>query len=221
MTDPAEPTPPPIAVWVVEDNRALRRSVAAAIDAGDGMACAGAFGSCEAALVALETAPVRPRVVLMDIGLPGMSGIEGIRRFRTAATGSDVVVLTVFEDEDKILEAITAGASGFLLKGSRLDEVTAAIRLAAEGGSPMTPRVARRVLGFFAAGPASRPDYGLTEREWQILQLLAEGLAKKEIAGRLAISFHTVDMHLRHVYEKLHVTSATAAVAKAVREKLV
>jgi DNA-binding NarL/FixJ family response regulator len=209
-----------ITVWIIEDNRAFSRNAAAAINDADGLDCTGVFRSCEEALAALKTA-APPQVVLMDIGLPGMSGIEGIARLRELAPHAEIVVLTVFEDEDKLFKAICAGASGYLLKSAGLDEIADAIRLAHAGGSPMTPRIARRVLGFFKERPAKQPDYGLTERERDILQLLVEGLVKKEIAARLDISFHTVDMHLRHIYEKLRVNTATGAVAKAVREKLV
>jgi DNA-binding NarL/FixJ family response regulator len=215
-----KPKPPPVSVWIIEDNRAFSRAAAAAINDTPGLACAATFRSCEEALAALpKGAP--PQVVLMDIGLPGMSGIEGIARFREAAPAAEVIVLTVFEDEEKLFKAIRAGASGYLLKGASLDEIADAIRLAHAGGSPMTPRIARRVLGFFKERTAKQPDYGLTDRERDILQQLIEGLAKKEIAARLGISFHTVDMHLRHIYEKLRVNTATGAVAKAVREKLV
>ena len=210
----------PITVWIIEDNRAFSRNAAAAINDAGGLDCTGVFRSCEEALAALKTT-ASPQVVLMDIGLPGMSGIEGIARLREVAPAVDVVVLTVFEEEDKLFKAICAGASGYLLKSAGLDEIADAIRLAHAGGSPMTPRIARRVLGFFKERPAKQPDYGLTDRERDILQQLVEGLVKKEIAARLDISFHTVDMHLRHIYEKLRVNTATGAVAKAVREKLV
>lgn len=209
-----------IGVWIVEDNRAFRQSAAAAIEEASGLACTGTFASCETALDALGRQPP-PQVVLMDIGLPGMSGIDGIRRLRECAPDVEVVVLTVFEDEEKLFPAICAGASGYLLKTATLDEVADAIRLAHGGGSPMTPRIARRVLDFFTGRTASHPDYGLTDRERDILRILVEGRVKKEIADRLGISIHTVDMHLRHIYLKLQVNTATGAVAKAVREKLV
>ncbi len=212
-------TPQRITVWVVEDNPAFSRNAAAAIDDTPDLECTGTYRSCEEALEALEKST--PAVVLMDLGLPGMSGIDGIRRVRELRPGTEVVVLTVFEDEDKLFKAICAGASGYLLKSSSLEEIADAIRLARDGGSPMTPRIARRVLGFFKEQPAAKADYGLTAREREILQGLVEGLVKKEIAGRVGASFHTVDMHLRHIYEKLQVNTATGAVAKALREKLV
>ena len=162
-----------------------------------------------------------PDVVLMDIGLPGMSGIEGIRLFRERAPTTEVVMLTVFAEEDKIFRAICAGASGYLLKTCSMDELADAIRLATSGGSPINPHIARRVLGFFNTRSLMRPDYGLTDREEGLLELLVTGLARKQIADRLAVSMHTVDMHLRHIYQKLQVNTATSAVAKALREKLV
>ena len=220
-TTAAQPTAAqPITVWIIEDNRAFRQNVAEAINDTPGLACIGTFRTCEDAFAVFNSSTA-PQIVLMDIGLPGMSGIEGITKFREIAPNIDVIVLTVFEDEDKLLKAICAGASGYLLKSASLDEIADAIRLARAGGSPMTPRIARRVLGFFKEQSSKLTDYGLTNREREILHGLVEGLVKKEIATRLEISFHTVDMHLRHIYEKLQVNSATAAVAKAVREKLV
>ena len=214
------PDPMPLLVWIVEDHRAFRQQAADAINEMPGLSCTHQFRTCEEALNLLQS-QAAPHVVLMDIGLPGISGIEGIGRFRQCASETEVIVLTVFEDEDKLLQAICAGASGYLLKSSSLDEIADAIRLAHSGGSPMTPRIARRVLGFFSQRPQPFTQYDLTAREREILQALEDGLAKKEIAARLAISFHTVDMHLRHIYEKLHVNTATAAVAKALREKLI
>jgi len=211
---------PPVSVWIIEDNRAFSRNAAAAINETPGLVCTACFRACEDALLALGNSQP-PQVILMDIGLPGISGIEGIKCFRDVAPQIDIVVLTVFEDENKLFQSICAGASGYLLKGSSLDDIAAAIRLAHDGGSPMTPRIARRVLGFFKGQSSQQEDYRLTDREREILQLLIEGLAKKEIAARLVISFHTVDMHLRHIYEKLRVNSATGAVAKAIRERLV
>jgi DNA-binding NarL/FixJ family response regulator len=208
-----------ISVWLVEDSRSFSRSAAAAINESDGLRCPRVFRCCEDALAALAQTPP-PDVVLMDIGLPGMSGIEGIRHFRQRAPGTEVVVLTVFEDEGKLFAAICAGASGYLLKSADLDEIAAAIRLAKSGGSPMNPRIARRVLSFFTQARPAGENYGLTEREKEILHLLVDGLIKKEIAGRLSVSFHTVDMHVRHIYEKLHVNTRTGAVAKAMRERL-
>lgn len=212
--------PETINVWIIEDNQTFCRNAVAAINANSDLRCTASFRSCEDALTAIKAADL-PHVVLMDIGLPGMSGIEGIGRMRELAPLSEVVVLTVFEDEDKLFNAICAGASGYLLKGAGLDGIADAVRLAHAGGSPMTPLIARRVLGFFKKLPIREHNYGLTDRERDILQLLVEGLVKKEIAVRLGISFHTVDKHLRHIYVKLHVNTATGAVAKAIREKLV
>ena len=209
----------PITVWIIEDNVSFRTNAAAAINDTDGLACSGAYRSCEEALPHLRGD--KPNVILMDIGLPGMSGIEGIQRVHEFSPDVQVIVLTVFEDEDKLFKAICAGASGYLLKGADLDEIAEAIRLAHEGGSPMTPRIARRVLGFFTQGRPKQPDYGLTDREKEILRKMADGLIKKEIADAFAISIHTVNTHIRSIYEKLQVNTNTGAVAKALREDLI
>ncbi len=217
MTTPAAAV---ISVWLVEDNRAFRDSAAAAINESAGLRCAHTFRTCEDALATLgRDAP--PDVALMDIGLPGMSGIEGIRLFRERAPQTEVVMLTVFADADNVFRAICAGASGYLLKTCGMDELADAIRLAKSGGSPINPHIARRVLGFFNSRPPVRPDYGLTDREEDLLELLVAGLARKQIADRLTVSMHTVDMHLRHIYQKLQVNTATGAVAKAMRERLI
>ena len=150
-----------------------------------------------------------------------MSGLEGIPKFLEVSADIRVVVITVFEDEDKIFSAICAGASGYLLKTASLMEIIGAIRLVMDGGSPINPRIASRILGFFKGSAVTQKDYRLTPRETEILQHLVGGLIKKEIADRIDVSFHTVDMRLRNIYRKLQVNTATAAVAKAIRERIV
>ena len=207
-------------VWLVEDNPVYRRGVVLALEQCPDIDEVRAFHRCEDALLELEQARP-PEVLLMDVGLPGMSGLEGIEKLKARVPDMSVLVLTVFEDEDKIVRAICAGASGYLLKKASLDEVVAAIREVHSGGSPMTPRIARRVLEMFGRLTPKPVDYSLSDREKQVLGLLVRGLLKKEIAAELGISTHTVDIHLRHVYTKLHVNTCTAAVAKALQERLV
>jgi len=209
-----------IDVWLIEDNESYRRSAAEAINDADGMVCSQSYTRCEDALAKLA-ADVVPDVILLDVGLPGMSGLEGISKFVEKAPDIKVVVITVFEDEDKIFSAICAGAAGYLLKTASLTEIIGAIRQVKDGGAPINPQIASRILGFFKQSSASQKDYRLTPRENEILQLLVEGLIKKEIADRVSVSFHTVDMHLRNIYRKLQVNTATAAVAKAIRERIV
>lgn len=212
-----------IVVWLIEDNASYRRSVARAIDSEAGMICGGDFDSFEAARQQFESAG-DPDVVLLDVGLPGMDGIEALGEIRKLHAAANVIILTVFDDHDKIFRALCAGASGYLLKTSKVEEIADAIRQAREGGAPMTPKVASRVLEFFSKQPAARKKnsaYDLTAREQEILALMSEGLIKKEIADRLDISSHTVSTHLRSIYEKLHVNTNTGAVAKAIREKII
>jgi DNA-binding NarL/FixJ family response regulator len=213
------------AVWIIEDNAAFRRATARALAARPDLQTQ-EFGRCEDALARLE-AGERPDVVLLDIGLPGIDGIEGIARIKRLAADTGIVVLTVFEDDDKIFRAVCAGASGYLLKSEPMATVLAAIDQAVAGGSPMNPRVARRVLAMFARIAPAKPDKapeedpGLGERERQVLELMVDGLSKKEIAARTALNLHTVDYVTRCLYRKLHVNCLAAAVSKAVKDGIV
>lgn len=217
---PAPGEPDEITVWLVEDDPLFRETLEKLLAGTPGVVCTLSAASCEEALDALDTASA-PEVVLMDIGLPGMSGIEGIRGVRARSPASHVVMLTVHEDSDRIFEALCAGASGYLLKPSSADGIVEAVRAARDGGAPITPRIARRVLDLFAQLAVPKADYGLTEREREVLEALVAGKTKREIAGQLFVSYHTVDMHVRNVYAKLHVHSRGRAVAKALRERLV
>jgi DNA-binding NarL/FixJ family response regulator len=207
-----------IHVWTVEDNVSFRDAVIQEINGSEGMHCDGAFGSCEALLEGLEKSQP-PEVILLDIRLPGLSGLEAISAVKARTPSTHVLMLTTFDDQDRIFRALSAGASGYLLKTSSSD-ISDSIREAVGGGAPLSPPIARSVLNLFARlGPAPA-DYHLTPRERSILELMVEGLIKKEIAERLQLSYHTVDGHLRKIYQKLHVNNASAAVAKAVRELL-
>jgi DNA-binding NarL/FixJ family response regulator len=220
MADAPSPLPVPARVWIVEDHASFRRTLVKVIEAEPGLVCAGDYDSCEAALGASDSG-LPPHVVLLDVGLPGMSGLEGIRHFRERWPAVLVVILTVFEDDEKIFNAICAGAAGYLLKTSGAGAIAEAIREALGGGSPMNPRIARRVLEMFTKLAPRTRDYGLSGREKEILELMVRGLIKKEIAARLSLSVHTVDTYLRRIYEKLEVNTGTGAVAKAVKERLV
>lgn len=221
MPDPVSMLGPAI-VWIVEDDDLFREAVAAVLGDAEEVGSVEAFGSVEAALEALDAGGA-PDVVLTDIQLPGLSGIEGIRAFRDRAAAAHLIVLTVYEDEDRIVEAICAGANGYLLKSSSSEAIAEAVRAARRGGAPITPRIAARVLDVFArlARPAPEPDaYGLTIREQEVLQRLVDGETKGEVAERLFLSPHTVDVHVRNIYGKLQVHSRSGAVAKALREGL-
>ncbi len=210
----------PVDVWLIEDNATFRRAISRALGQTEGFRCTGDFGSAETALAAARQQPA-PRVILLDVGLPGMSGLDAIPRLRERLPDVVVIVLTVFEDEDKIFRAICAGATGYLLKTSPVEEITRAMSDALAGGAPMNSRIARRVLDMFARLAPPRGDYGLSARETQILEATVQGKTKKEIAAQLDLSFHTVDSHLRNIYQKLEVNTRTGAVAKALKEKLV
>ena len=208
-------------VWLIEDHADSRRVLARVLNRAATMQCPCAFASCEEALAALQTNP-HPDVVLLDIGLPGMNGIEGIRRIKALSPATHVIMLTVFDDQEKVFNAICAGASGYLLKTADEDAVAAAVQEVLHGGAPITPRVARLVLNMFPLRPAPpTQDYGLSDREREVLELMVQGLVKKEVADRLHVSYHTVDNHFRSIYTKLQVHTRGGAVARAVAEHLV
>ncbi len=207
-------------VWLIEDHKTYGERLMRALNRLDGIHCPQRFTACEDAFGAL-TEQVVPDVLLLDVELPGMSGIEGIARLRQLAPKTAVVILTVFEDDDKIFRAICAGAAGYLLKTASVDDIVAAIRSAAAGGSPINPTIARRVLEMFSKAHPPQKDYGLTPRERDILQLLVQGRTIKDAAAELGIGYYTADEYIRSVYEKLQVRSRGSAIAKAVKEGLV
>lgn len=211
-------------VWLIEDNVVLCRTVARAIRSIPGFDCGASFERCEEALATLQAAAQPPPdIILLDVGLPGMSGLDGIARLKARAPQAQVVILTVFDDDEKIYRAICAGASGYLLKGAPMDELTLALEQVVRGGSPMTPRIARRVLEMFSKlAPRQTAEAAmLSPRERQIIEGMAAGLTNKQIADRLGLSAHTTDSYTRSIYEKLHVNSRSGAVAKALRDHLV
>jgi DNA-binding NarL/FixJ family response regulator len=208
-------------VWLIEDHADSRRVLARVLNRAATMQCPSTFATCEDALAALQTNP-HPEVILLDIGLPGMSGIEGIRHIKALSPATHVIMLTVFDDQEKVFNAICAGASGYLLKTSDGDAVTVAIQEVLQGGAPINPQVARMVLNMFASrSGATGQNYGLSDREREVLELMVQGLVKKEVADRLHLSYHTVDNHFRSIYTKLQVHTRGGAVAKAVSERLV
>ncbi len=207
-------------LWIVEDHASFRRTLVRLLATESDLQCPRDFDSCEKLLATLSESNA-PDLILLDVGLPGMSGLDAIRLIKERAPKTLVVILTVFEDDDKVFQAICAGAAGYLLKTSSGADITQAVRDALAGGSPMNPRIARRVLDMFSKLAPKQRDYGLSDREKEILQLMTTGLIKKEIADRLSLSVHTVDTYLRRIYEKLEVNTRTGAVAKALKEGLV
>ena len=208
----------PADIWLVEDHQALRETLGEAL----GLSGAGsvrAFPSCETALAAMADEGL-PEVIILDLGLPGMSGLEGIRRFKEIAPGTQIVVFTVFDDRNRVFQAVCAGASGYLLKSEPLERVVEAVREVRKGGAPMTSEIARLVLDRFTSMKAPDSVIELSGRESDVLRLLADGLTKKEVADQLELSPHTVDNYLRRIYRKLHVNTLGGAVAKALRDGL-
>jgi DNA-binding NarL/FixJ family response regulator len=207
-------------VVVVEDQREIRDGLAALISGTDGYACTGAYRSLEEALPALAAA--RPEVALVDVGLPGMSGLEGIPLLKQRVPGLAVLVLTVYADDDRIIRAVCAGARGYLLKKTPPARLLDALREVRDGGAPMSPEIARRVMDLFRQHrPPARAEYGLTPHETRLLRLLVEGHNYKTAAAEVGVTVHAVSFHMRRIYEKLEVHSKSEAVAKALRQGLV
>ena len=205
-----------IKVSIVEDNDQLRGTLARVIDRAEGFQCLGQHASAE---LALESIPKeKPDVVLMDINLPGMNGVECVRKLKQLLPQTHVVMLTVYEDTENIFNALAAGAMGYMLKRTPRDELLGAIREVIRGGSPMTTHIARKVVQSFQRAPAStQPTEDLSPREKEVLDCLAQGFLYKEIADKLGISYETVHTYIRRIYEKLQVRTRTEAVAKFLR----
>jgi DNA-binding NarL/FixJ family response regulator len=209
-----------IKVAIIEDQLATREGLAILIGNAPGFEVTGRFGSVEQALERLDLDP--PQVLLMDIALPGMCGIEGVKVVRLRYPEIQILMLTVYGDDQHVFEAICAGACGYLLKGTPRERLLAAIRELDDGGSPMSPEIARKIVVMFQkVAPPKNRDRQLTPREFQILRLLADGHNYKTCAEELSLSLHTVRFHIRNIYEQLHVHSKSEAVLKALRSGLI
>ena len=209
-----------INVAIIEDQREIREGLRALIDGTPGHRCTGAFRTMEDALerIGLEA----PHAILVDIGLPGMSGIEGIPLLRECCPQARVLVLTVYNDDDRIFSALCAGACGYLLKKTPPARLLDGLREAVDGGGPMSPEVARRVVELFRDFKVQEaPSHDLTPHELRLLKLLAEGHIYKTAAREFSVSVNTISFHMKHIYEKLHVHSKSEAVAKALRSGIV
>jgi DNA-binding NarL/FixJ family response regulator len=206
-----------IRVAIVEDNEEIRVSLERVIGRAAGLECVGSWPSGELAMKFLL--PLRPDVVIMDIGLPDISGIECTARLKGLLPDTQVLILTVYGDHDKVFQALEAGASGYLLKRCSPAEIRQAILDVQQGGAPMTGEIARKVVqSFRKSGTLGASNtQALTPREESVLDLLAQGYITKEIADKLAISFDTVRFHLKHIYAKLHVRSRAEAIVKRLR----
>ena len=209
-----------VRVVIVEDLRDVRESLTMLINGTTGFECSGSYRTMEDALRGVDGS--RPDVILTDIGLPGMDGIAGTRILRERYPNVPIVALSVYDDDDKVFRAICAGASGYLLKNTPPARLLESLREVVDGGAPMSPEVARRVIALFRAfRPPERASYHLTPQETDLLKLMVEGHHYKTAADQMGISINTVSFHLKNIYEKLQVHSKTEAVAKALREHLI
>ena len=211
-----------INVILVEDNKTIRDGLAALINGTEGFKCSGAFADCESFLSKLDSLNVD--VVLMDIGLPGMNGIEGVKRAKQLNPDVSILMLTVYEESEMVYDALCAGAYGYLVKKTPPSRLIEAIKEVSEGGSPMSSRIARQVITSFQNYkdiPSLDSQYNLSLREREVLNHLAEGSNYQEIANELFISVDTVRHHIRNIYKKLQVHSQSEAVAKAIRKKII
>lgn len=206
-------------VWIVEDSESYAETVQDLVNAAPDLTCPHVFATGEALLEFLAD-HYAPDAMLIDIGLPGMDGIETVDRVSRITPATHLVMLTIHEDDDRIFKALCAGATGYLLKTARPQEILDALREVLRGGAPMTPQIARRVLNFVAQQNAPHGDYQLTPRELDVLGELVAGKSKKQIAGAIDRSVHTVDTHVRNIYAKLQVHTRTQAVVRAVNENL-
>lgn len=209
-----------ISVALVEDKRLTREGLGALLDADPGLHCVGLYASVEQALSGLESAPCD--VLLLDIHLPGISGVEGVSILKERFPDMQILMLTVYEEEDEVFGSICNGASGYLLKKTPPAQIIEAVRQARRGGSPLSPEVARQIVRRFrATPPAARRKSPLTPQELNLLKLLADGHSYQSASQSLGITINTVRDHIRSVYDKLHVHSKSQAVGKALRDRLI
>ena len=210
----------PIRVAIVEDDRSLREGLGILINGTPGYQCPRTYGSVEEALRLMSLAPTD--VLLLDIHLPGMLGSDGVRIFREKFPATQVLMLTVYDEQDKVFESICNGACGYLLKKTPPAKLLECIREAHEGGAPMSPEIARKVVTLFQkTGLPEKIDEQLTPQEIRLLKMLADGYSYQNAAGQLNISINTVRNYIRSIYEKLHVHSKSEAVSKAIRSRLI
>ena len=210
-----------INVAIIEDRREIRDGLCMLINGTEGFRCMGKFGSMEEGLRRLNAADL-PDVVLSDIGLPGMNGIEGIKILKEKFPELLVIMLSIYDDDERIFDALCAGACGYLLKKTPPVRLLESLKEAVSGGSPMSPEVARRVITLFRdIRPPERADYDLTPHETRLLKMLVEGHNYKTAAAEIGVTVHAVSFHMRHIYEKLQVHTKSEAVSLALRDRLI
>ena len=213
----------PVSVAIFEDRKPVREAISLLVQGTPGLELAGAYPNCNHILEDLKSS--QPDVVLMDIEMPGMNGVEAVKLVKKHMPQLTIIMQTVFEDDDKVFDAICSGASGYLLKNTPPARLMEAIIEAYHGGAPMSPSIARKTLNLFQKhlGPDTAPgaDYHLSPREKEVLQWMVNGYSYKMIADACSISFDTVRTHIRNIYQKLHVACIGEAVSKAIKERLV
>lgn len=214
------PDSPIIDIWLIEDNEVYRETISDLVNELEQVQCSRRFTTVEEALYELDSNEP-PNLIFCDIGLPGMSGIEGVEKFSTLIPDVPVVMITSFDGDQQIFDAICAGAVGYLLKTASNKEIQDAVFEAVDGGSPINPKIAHKILKMFNKYTPKRQDYKLSKRETEILGLVVNGKTYEAIGETLYISYHTVDYHIRNIYKKLQVHSRTDAVAKALKEQLI
>lgn len=207
-----------ISVVIVEDDDQIREGISMFLKSSEGFELKGAFGDCQSTLKNLDD--ILPDVFLMDISMPGLSGIECTAKIKSVYPEANIIMLTVYEDNAQIFNSLRAGASGYILKRTPLEQILEAVKDVNAGGAPMTPSIAKKVLSFFNDTRIKLNEYNLTQREKEILKELINGSSYKKIADTLFISLDTVRSHIKNIYQKLHVNSKSEAVAKALKDRL-
>lgn len=208
-----------IKVIIVEDNKIIRFSLNALIDGTEGYTCIGNYSNCEELISNIDI--LNPDVILMDINLPGMSGIEGIKILKDKKPDVNIIILTIYEESNLIFDALFAGASGYLVKGTPPAKILEYIKEATEGGAPMNSHIAKKIINYFHSKKNTKPKTALSDKETHILKCLGEGKTYISIAEELFISKNTVRYHIKNIYKKLHVHSQTEAVAEAIKQGLI
>jgi DNA-binding NarL/FixJ family response regulator len=221
LTDQALATLDMILIGIVEDDEQIRQGIQTYLNRQDGFACDWSYGSVEDLLKNLKGDNI-PNVLIMDIGLPGMSGIEGMKIIKERHPGIDVVVFSVYNDSKRIFDSLLAGATGYLLKNTPLDEIKEGIELLTSGGSPMSPQIARKVIEYFGQQNNKKKEVEspLSAKEKEIVVGLVDGLSYKLIADRMSISIETVRFHIKNIYRKLHVHGKAEVISKSLKGEI-
>lgn len=221
MSNNYRDAPAPVTLWLIEDNAAFRSNLSETLNSIDHIQCSRDFSSCEEALESLQQCIEKPQAVLVDLSLPGMSGIDGLKQILAISADIKCIVLTGSDKKQDVFNAICAGAVGYLLKNTSIDQIVHGIQDVMEGGASLDPQVASIVLNAFPKTNTPPKEHDLTEREIEVLKHLADGLIIKEISDLLDLSPHTVKFHVANTYKKLNVQSQAGAVAKGIRKGII